>query len=247
VDQIEEIRATLKNLSMMDRVSVYEWLRDVVIEEDRHGWPPYAGYGGEYGVGEAAPPIYDAEQDADLEPQVMSFEEYLEFEKTSPIRHEYIAGRAFAMTGASRPHNKITGNLFAAFHSHLRGSPCEPFSSDMKVKIETAGDRLSYYPDVVVACDPASSDEDFLTEPTLIVEVLSPSTESVDRREKLHHYRKIPTLQEYVLLTQRIPRVTIYRRDEDWRVHQLKSLEEQAEFRSIQLLLPLARIYEGVL
>lgn len=124
----------------------------------------------------------------------ISFPDYLKAEESSQIRHEYLNGQIFAMTGRSREHNLITLNIDTQLRNHLRGKSCQVFVSDMKVRIEK--DDVSYYADVVVTCNPQDKENFFLTKPCLIVEVLSPSTENIDRREKLMAYKKIEDLQE---------------------------------------------------
>jgi Uma2 family endonuclease len=107
-------------------------------------------------------------------------------------------------------------------------------------------DDIFYYPDIMVACGHIGIEKYYLSNPTLIVEVLSPSTESIDRREKALHYRQISTLEEYVLVAQDAPEVTIYRRADEWALSTLRALQDVAEFRSIDLSLPLAEIYAGL-
>ncbi|MBM3852091.1 MAG: Uma2 family endonuclease [Verrucomicrobia bacterium] len=175
---------------------------------------------------------------------LVSVEDYLRHEADGPIRHEYIGGRIHAMAGTSEAHNLIAGNIFAAFHAHLRGGPCKAYIADFKVRLEINREDLFYYPDVMVACQRVGTEQFYLRYPTLIVEVLSPSTESIDRREKLLNYPQIPTVDEYVLVSQDRPEVTLHRRDENWEPRLLAGVEAVAEFRSIKFSLPLARIYE---
>jgi Uma2 family endonuclease len=146
---------------------------------------------------------------------ILSEAEYLENEKASAVRHEYLAGLVYAMAGASATHNLIAGNLFARLRAHLRGGPCQVFISDMKVKIEAVD--TFYYPDVMVACDPSDNADYFRTNPTLIIEVTSPTTAAVDRREKLLAYQKIPGLRQYALIAQDEISVQLYSRDKNGR------------------------------
>lgn len=176
----------------------------------------------------------------------MSVAEYLAFEETSAVRHEFVGGEVHAMSGASLAHNKITGNIFAHFHARLRGGPCQVFMSDVKVRLEISRDDIFYYPDVVVSCHPTSSEKYFLRFPTLVVEVLSPSTETTDRREKHANYRYAQTLEEYVLVSQERREVTIFRRATGWQSEQLTGPDAVAEFRSLNQSLTFAEIYEGV-
>jgi Uma2 family endonuclease len=198
------------------------------------------------GVREPAAAAYDAAYDVLPMDRHLSVEEYLELEEHSPTRHEYVAGQIFAMTGASVPHNAIAVNLVSAFHAHLRGRPCKAFVNDVKVKVKINDDEVLYYPDVMVSCGEHTLDQRYVVNPTLIIEVLSPSTEMIDRREKALTYRQLPQLQEYVLVAQRAKHVTIFRRGEGWQPQHLSSPEDVAEFRSIDLAVPLAQIYEGI-
>jgi Uma2 family endonuclease len=129
--------------------------------------------------------------------------EYLALERAAEHRHEYVSGRVYAMTGASREHNVIATNTSRALGNQLSGRPCETYQSDMRVKVSETG--MYTYPDVVVACGtPAFEDAyvDTLLNPTVIIEVLSPSTEAYDRGEKFAHYRRLPSLREYLLIAQ---------------------------------------------
>ena len=189
-------------------------------------------------------------------------EEYIAFERkflpdADIIRHEYINGELIAMSGASRAHNLITINVSAALHSRLRGSECETYANDMRVSTPTT--TSYFYPDVVVVCEePRFEDDvfDILLNPIILVEVLSPSTEVYDRREKFAHYRQLPSLQEYVLVAQDQVRVEHYRRQgkqdtapvtpTDWIFTDFQELEEILPLTSIQCELPLQEIYERI-
>lgn len=179
-------------------------------------------------------------------PLLLSIEDYLRHEADGTIRHEYIGGRIHAMAGTSETHNLISGNIFASFHAHLRGGPCKAYMADFKVRLEINREDIFYYPDVMVACQRVGVEQYYLRYPTLLVEVLSPSTENIDRREKLLNYPQISTVEEYVLIAQATREVTIHRRAEDWAPRLLTAPDALADFRSIKFSLPLARIYEGV-
>ena len=145
--------------------------------------------------------------------------DYLAGELVSPIRHEYVAGEVFAKTGSCKAHNLISGNVAILLRNALRGSGCQTFIADMRVHIATQSSY--YYPDVVVTCAPADLADDApehqLEAPSLIVEVLSPGTEAIDRREKMLAYRHIDSLVEYVLIDQERRWVEVYRRtDSGW-------------------------------
>jgi len=124
----------------------------------------------------------------------MSVEEYLKFDESSSIKHEYVAGEVFAMSGPNLRHNLISLNLARAFFNHLQGGPCQAFAAEIKVRLRIETREFFYYPDVVVACGPLNMEERYLHNPRLIVEVLSPSTESIDRREKALNYQRIASL-----------------------------------------------------
>ncbi|WP_072620624.1 Uma2 family endonuclease [Spirulina major] len=170
--------------------------------------------------------------------------DYLEAEAASNIRHEYVSGYVFAMAGASEAHNLIACNFVAQLRPHLRGSTCRVFVSDMKVKIQ---DDIFYYPDLLVTCNPQDNQPYFKTQPTLIIEVLSKTTETTDRREKLMHYQTLESLQEYVLVSQNCIEVEVYRRQASgfWTVEVLKA-DHNLHLVSVDLKLTMAEIYEDV-
>jgi Uma2 family endonuclease len=180
-------------------------------------------------------------------PQLISVEEYLEGEQHSDVRHEYIGGLVYAMAGTSDEHSFIVGNLHAALHPHLRGKSCRLFMLDAKVRLQAAGDdNIFYYPDLMVACDPRDKDRFFKRFPRVLVEVLSESTERIDRREKFLSYTQIETLEEYVLVAQDKMEVTLFRRANQWQPELLKMAAQFLPLASIDFSIPLASIYEGV-
>lgn len=142
----------------------------------------------------------------------VSVEEYLDGEQKSEIRYEYIAGEVFAMAGAGEKHNRIAGNFFFHLRAAARGKPCGVFISDMKVRVTQR--EAFYYPDVMVACDPQDAAPLYKEAPCLIVEVLSPATETTDRREKLLAYRTLDSLRYYLLVAQDTRRIEIYQRND---------------------------------
>ena len=177
----------------------------------------------------------------------ITVEEYLELELTARVRHEYVAGQIYAMVGASEAHNIIAGNIFAILRPHLRGSSCKAFVSDMKVKVKTQQADIFYYPDIFVTCDPEDNEKYFKTKPSLIVEILSKSTEVTDRREKRLNYQAIDSLQEYVLISQNEMKVEIYRKDSDgnWMFAALGE-DDELVLNSVGLKLTMNNIYEDV-
>ena len=137
-------------------------------------------------------------------------EAYLALERTAAVRHEYVDGEVFAMVGASRRHNAVCGRLVRVLGPAADRRGCALHFSDVKVHVQAA--NAYYYPDVVVACDPADDDPYVVRAPSLIVEVLSETTERTDRLEKRANYQTIPSLREYVLVAQDEPRVEVWRR-----------------------------------
>ncbi len=174
--------------------------------------------------------------------------EYLDLERKSEIRSEYIAGHIFAMPGASRRHNLIAVNFVRELSSQMRGRGCEAYISDMRVKVSPAGTYT--YPDIVAVCgEPRFEDAriDTLLNPQVIVEVLSESTEAYDRGEKFAHYRRLDTLREYVLVAQDKIRVEHYVREgEQWILSEISDSGSTLHLVSVDCHLGLAAIYEKV-
>lgn len=180
-----------------------------------------------------------------LKPKI-SVADYLEGEKISQIKHEYIDGEVYAMAGTSKNHNRIIGNLIEHLKKHLRGSGCEPYFVDIKVRVEKL--NRFYYPDIVVVCGEDNEDEYYAVKPKLIVEVLSPRTSLTDRREKMFAYKEIESLEEYVLIEQNRMYAEIYRRRADSNLWDWIEFEtgEEIEFASVEFKMPMAEIYAGV-
>jgi Uma2 family endonuclease len=135
----------------------------------------------------------------------VTFEEYLALEEAGPIKHELVAGFMYeynggesrGLAGATRRHNRIAGNIFGRLWNAVGGGPCQVYGSDMRLRTSA---ETTYYPDVQVVCDPTDADEQFTTRPCLIVEVLSPSTASIDRREKVLEYQSLESLSAYLIV-----------------------------------------------
>ena len=147
----------------------------------------------------------------------MTVEEYFRFEETSPVKHEYVAGEVYAMSGATARHARIATNVLVRLSLVARSGPCDVFSGAMRVQI--ARDRY-YYPDVSVVCTPVAESDIVVRRPCVVVEVTSPSTARIDRGEKLDAYRSIPTLQAYLIIDHRRRRVEQHSRDAksgEWR------------------------------
>ncbi len=174
----------------------------------------------------------------------LDFAAYLEWEKQQSEKHEYLAGEAYAMTGARRVHVVVAGNLFSALRSQLRNGPCRAYISDMKLRVAAAD--ASFYPDVMVSCDARdNSADEYLEHPLLIIEVLSESTAAFDRGEKFAAYRKLEDLREYVIVDIDARRVECYRRDDSghWVLHEFSGAVV-CQFASLGLELPLAAVFE---
>jgi Uma2 family endonuclease len=174
----------------------------------------------------------------------LSVSDYLAGERDGMVRHEYVSGQAYAMAGASGRHNRIALNIAGRLNDYLADDECEAFMADMKVRVEP---DLFYYPDVVVTCDAPVTDPYFRTEPRLIVEVLSPTTERTDRHEKLAAYKNCPSVQEYALVSQDAMMVELHRRTgETWQTELFTEPAEQCAFASVGLALSLSDIYRNV-
>jgi Uma2 family endonuclease len=185
---------------------------------------------------------------AEPQPRI-SEEEYLRLERESEVRHEYFAGEVFAMVGASRAHNLIAGNTYASLHAQLRKRPCEIYNNDMRVRVPVT--KLYTYPDIIVTCGESQfADEEFdtLLNPTIIIEVLSPSTESYDRGKKFQHYRTIRSLKEYLLITQDAYHIDQFVRQGEinWLLTEHDGPTATVQLASIDCTLVLADIYEKV-
>ncbi len=142
----------------------------------------------------------------------LSVEDYLALEEESAVKHEYIAGELYALAGATDRHNRIAVNIIAQLWNAAGDGGCRVYGSDMRLRIE---DDAVYYPDVQVVCDPTDIEEQYKSSPCVIVEVLSPSTETIDKREKLLAYRRLRSLQAYVIVYRDERRVMRYWRDEN--------------------------------
>jgi Uma2 family endonuclease len=172
----------------------------------------------------------------------ISVEEYIEGEKLSDTRHEFVGGEVFSMVGASQTHNLIVVNITTALHSHLRGTSCRVFAGTMKLRI---GNDF-YYPDVLITCDRSDVEPLYVALPSLIVDVLSPSTAIRDTHEKLLAYQAIASLQEYVLVEQDRREIRTYRRDgASWDATSVTG-EEPLQLVSVDVSLSLEEIYAGV-
>ncbi|HMV61552.1 MAG TPA: Uma2 family endonuclease [Agitococcus sp.] len=171
----------------------------------------------------------------------MTEQEYLQQEQQSDLKHEYIDGQVYAMAGAKASHNRIVGNFYRKVGNYLENKPCQPYMSDMQVKIASK----YFYPDVLVDCSNLSDDSTFTETPILIVEVLSKSTRRADETTKRMAYMQIPTLLEYVLIEQDFVQIEVMSKNHHWQSFKYY-LGDDIHFESIGLCLKVEDIYERV-
>ena len=175
--------------------------------------------------------------------------EYLVIERAAEFKSEFYDGEMFAMAGASREHVSVNDALVGELYARLRGGPCRVYSRDLRVRVDATG--LYTYPDVVVLCGPGEydpADRDTLTNPTALIEVLSPTTERYDRGAKFRMYQRLPSLKEYVLVAQDAPAVERYVRQPDgqWTFVAFVGLDAELELTSVPVRVPLVDVYRGV-
>ena len=175
--------------------------------------------------------------------------EYLAKERKAEFRSEFYRGEMFAMAGNSREHSLIVGNLIREIGTQFKGRRCEVHPTEIRVKVSASG--LYTYPDVVVVCgEPVFEDDTFdtLLNPTVLIEVLSPSTESYDRGAKAGQYRRLPSLREYVLITQDRAQVEVFIRQDngDWLLREAGDLDSSVVLSSVSVSLPLREIYDRI-
>ncbi len=180
------------------------------------------------------------------EAMILEGEGFLEWEELQEDKHEYIQGEIFAMGGARREHVVVSLNIASILKQHLKGKPCQTYIADMKLRVEQVD--AFFYPDVTVSCDKDDQRaEQYLSNPSLIIEVLSDSTEAFDRGNKFSAYRQLKSLKEYVLIDIKALRVECFRRtvDNDWLLH-ISENQESCDFSSLNISVTLADIFEDV-
>ncbi|HEY8896210.1 MAG TPA: Uma2 family endonuclease [Niastella sp.] len=185
----------------------------------------------------------------DYTKQRYTIEEYLEMERASDIKHEYYQGEIFAMAGAGPGHNLIFSNVFGELYVSLKGKPCRPYGSDMRIHIPE--NTLFCYPDISIFCgEPITTDKekDSVLHPTIIIEIMSKSTRSYDQTTKFDLYRDIPTLKEYILIDSESIGVKSYRIDADnrWVLEEYKTLQDIVLIPTVGVSLSMKDIYDGV-
>lgn len=174
----------------------------------------------------------------------MSPEEYLEFEHHSDIKHEYIDGEVYAMAGTGGVHNIISGNLYMSLRNSLQGSACRTYFADVKVKLGQG--QKFFYPDLVITCDQRDEPTlSYVNFPTVIIEVLSESTEQFDRGKKFQYYRNIPSLQEYILISSQEYLIECFRRTKNdlWTLQTYEGLNAILRIENLAIDAPLSEIY----
>lgn len=178
----------------------------------------------------------------------ISVDDYLLGEQQTDIKHEYLDGQVVAMGGASRAHGLLVMSLSALLLPAARQKHCQLFAADMKLRLDHDGASYIYYPDLVLSCDPADRDPLFVRTPCLLVEVLSPSTERIDTREKLLAYRLLPSLREYLLLRQDTLHAELYQRRDDggWTHQRLKQPDDAFSLLCLQVSVSLRDIYADI-
>jgi len=226
---IHALRHAIQQLSRREREELAEW---ILNSPDGDSW-----------VAEAAVPYRDSD------PRHFTLEEYLQFIGETPGHYEYVAGRIFPVCSPPIRHEIIAANLLFHVQGALRGTPCRAFGSHTAVRLKVDQDDIVYLPDLMIACGPFTEDvldSPWLTSPCMVAEVLSSSTEAIDRREKALNYRHIASLEEYVVVAQRSMEVTVFRRSDGWRPRIFTSPEDVYESRAVEANISLANIYEGV-
>lgn len=180
----------------------------------------------------------------------LSLAEYLQIEKEADTRYEYHNGKIFAMAGGTVEHGLISGNTYGEIRMALRrkNSDCTPINSDVKLHIISLNKFL--YPDVMVICgeiERSEAEKDAIINPTVIVEVLSQSTESYDRGDKFFSYRQIASLKEYILIDQYKAQIDAYVREEDlWKIMRIEGMDKELNLDSLGITISLKDIYENV-
>jgi Uma2 family endonuclease len=177
--------------------------------------------------------------------EIVSEETYLALEQAGTERHELVGGVMYAMAGETTDHNEIVQRLLVRILERLRGGPCRAFVGAVKLRLDVAS--TFYYPDLMVTCDPRDTDKRFIRFPKLLIEVLSPGTEAVDRREKLFAYLQVSSLEEYVLVSSFSREVVIFRQADGWRPVRLPAGAGELELTSLGVRMQLEEIFGGLI
>jgi Uma2 family endonuclease len=228
MSELNDLREAILRLSAAQRAVLADWIAGVSPEEPSST------------VAEARGAYVSPEQP-------MTLEDYFAHETRSRERHEYLNGALYAMSGASVAHNQITFQLAKALSARLQGGSCQVFLADLKLRLALGEDRIVYYPDVMVACQPERWGRDSIAAPRVVVEVLSPTTRHIDLREKALNYRREPSIEDYVILWQDECRARVHRRAQHWSPEHIQGAEAMLALPSLGIELPLADVYAGVL
>jgi len=181
-----------------------------------------------------------------LRTEPVSVDEYLDGELVSEVKHEYVGGLIHAMAGGTTRHSAVATNVTTALGGALRGKPCRPFNSDLKIRIELPGQTRFYYPDAMVVCEMREDTETWQDRPVVVVEVLSESTRRIDLTEKREAYLAIPTLKALILVEPDIAHVTVHRRGPSggFTIEEYAGLEAVIPLPEVGIELPLAEVYD---
>ncbi|MFC7336500.1 Uma2 family endonuclease [Haloferula chungangensis] len=172
---------------------------------------------------------------------------YLDGELISGIKHEYVAGQVYAMSGGSLNHQTVATNFLCQAGNQLVGKPCRPTNSDFKVRVKLGEDCAFYYPDATIICTPLAGDAQFTDDPTVILEVISPSTRRIDEVQKFRDYITIPSLQVYLLAESDLARVTVFRRVGESFVREvIGGIDAVLDLSEVSLSIPFAELYRDV-
>jgi Uma2 family endonuclease len=226
---IPALQQAIRTLTRLQREELAEWILNSADFNDR-----IAEIGVRWGMSD--------------ERHTLTVEEFLAIENGGAARHEYIAGEMFEMRAPMPRHEVIVANLLRQLREQLGSSPSTLIAANLGLRLRVEKTDLFYRPDVMVACGPfapAALDLPYVTDPRLIVEVFSPITEDIDRREKVLNYRRIAALEEYLLIAQRSPQVIVFRRSDDWSPVELTALDAVVESHAMQLSVSLEEIYAG--
>jgi Uma2 family endonuclease len=252
MNKFAEIRYSLAQLSDVERKDIIAWLErfgERIHGFGMHGFESVEDSDGRRpasGVHFTESVSLESSSSRPANPEYMTREEFLDFQEQSFTPFEFVNGIIRPMSGPSVAHCLITQNIHRVLDARLRGGPCQSFCTGGEINLTLGDDEIVYHPDVYVSCDRSVWDPRWIPNPKFVVEVLSPSTQDIDSREKAVNYRRVDSLDEYVIASQRRPEVTIYRRADRWRPAVSVGLRAEAEFRSFGVSVSLAEIYEGV-
>ena len=186
---------------------------------------------------------------AALSQSYVTVEQFLAAEELSPVKYEYLGGVIHAVAGASDPHNTIAFNLVGMLYNRLRGRRCNGYGSDMKVRLQhlSPGSTYFYYPDAMIACNPADAGHSWREQPAALFEIISESTRQIDEREKRAAYLGLGSLEGYIRVEQDRPETLVERRTlEGWKLERLVGLDAIIRLPTLEIELPLVELYERV-